>query len=554
VRCAAGRETAIMALRTAQVTILGGMLVAIACAGCTGIIGAEPAPGGDSDPGQNGAGSPSSPGSGPPSLSEPVDCSTPSVGTSPLLRVTRTQYAHAVRDLFDGQEISTTTLPEDEKLGTFYSNAAAPVAALDVEKYFDTAEAVASAAAGKLAQLTPCDRTALGDSACFETLSQAWGRRIFRRPLSAEELSDFEGIFAAHSGQGFDNGMRLVLTAMLASPHFLYRVELGGGTGGVTALLPLAGHELATRLAFFLWDSTPDEELLLAADNGQLASVDSLRTHAERLLTDARARDTVASFHRQWLGIDKLVSLQKDPDLFPSFDQELARSMQSDVDRFAWGVVFDGDGRLATLLSSAPAGMDPSQRAGLLTQPAFLAAHAHQDQTSPVARGLLIRTSLLCDPPPPPPPEVNASPPEPDPDSSTRERFLEHTESPSCAGCHTLLDPIGFTFEHYDAVGAYRTSDGGEPVDATGEISGTRDADGSYDGAIELAARLASSEQVRECVTRHWFEYALGRAPAEADTCSLVRGYDAFASADFDVRQLMVAIAVSDAFRLRKGP
>ncbi len=569
-----------MAITTVRAPYARGLVVALAllAAACTGVIGggAERSLPGGKTAGSPSAGAGNVPGSGPASLSDPVDCEAASVGAAPLLRITRSQYTHTVRDLFANQDLAASVLPDDEKLGAFYSNASAPLAALDVEKYFDAAAEVAASAVSKLAELSPCDRAALGDVACAENLTRDWGRRLFRRPLVDEELSEFAGVFQAHSADGFENAMRLILTAMLASPYFLYRVELGASsaTGSPS---PVGDYELASRLAFFLWDSTPDEELLDVADSHELSKPEVLQAQGERLLADPRARDMVANFHRQWLGLDKLSVIGKDPELFPDFDSELVRSMQNDTDRFAASVILDGDGRLATLLTAArgfpdsdlsriygvqsaaadgslETALSPSERAGLLTQPAFLAAHAHRDQTSPVSRGQAVRVNLLCAPPPAPPPNVDTTPPEPDPDSSTRERFSEHTADPSCAGCHALLDPIGFAFEHYDAIGAFRTLDGGEPVDATGEITGTRDADGTFDGAIELVGELAQSEQVRECLAKQWFEYAIGHAPGAADTCSLVESYEAFKSSDFDVRKLMLAITLSDAFRLRKDP
>ena len=196
--------------------------------------------------------------------------------------------------------------------------------------------------------------------------------------------------------------------------------------------------------------------------------------------------------------------------------------------------------------------LDPSQRAGLLTQAGMLAAHAHFNQSSPVHRGVIVRESFLCQPLPPPPEDVDDSPPDPDPNATTRERFGEHTENPACAGCHVLIDGIGFGFENYDAVGAYRTMEGTLPVDASGEVTQAEGIEGPFDGVIELAAKLASSPDVEACVAQQWFNYALGRVQSDNDVCSTDLLLTGFVESGGNVRELMLALVATDAFRLRR--
>ncbi len=505
------------------------------------------------------------------SLSDASACDERSVGRTPLLRLTQKQYVHAIFDLFSIERDSDDGLPEDEKFGTFRNNISAPVASLDVDKYFQVAEEVAVEVAARVESLIPCNRAALGDAACVDSFVRTFGQRVFRRPLDDVEVTELNAIYERHAAEGYQLGIQLVATALLASPHFLYRVELSD-QGFMT---PLSGYELASRLSFFLWDSAPDERLLEAAARGDLESEEGLSREMDRLLTDPRLRDMLETFHSQWLGIDSLQSKPKDAALFPTFDATLARSMQLDSARFAAHVFMEGDGRLESLLTAPLAfadgplsliyGIDASDetvatpldatlRGGLFLQPAFLAAHSHANQTSPVLRGMGIRLALLCSPPPPPPPDVNTVAPEPAPDASTRERFAAHTESPGCAGCHELLDPIGFGFEHYDAIGRYREFDGGLPVDATGAVAGGGDADGTFSGGVELMQRLAQSEQVQECVTKHWFQYGIGRGNAGEDHCSLFSAHQSFKASDFDLRELVRAIVLSDAFRFRRAP
>jgi hypothetical protein len=174
---------------------------------------------------------------------------------------------------------------------------------------------------------------------------------------------------------------------------------------------------------------------------------------------------------------------------------------------------------------------------------------ASAEETSPVLRGKFVREKLLCQRVPPPPPSVAIELPKFDPKLTKKERFAQHRTDPSCAGCHKRMDPIGFGFEHYDAIGAWRKVEGAFPVDAVGMISGTSDAAGPFDGAVALGARLAASQQVRRCIATQWFRSALGRLERDADAASLEAAYQAFARAGFDVRALIVAIAMSDAFR-----
>jgi hypothetical protein len=568
-----------------------GAMLWTACllaAGCSGSIGqAGERTGAASDapiPGQPTAAPPGSPGaagtsgSAPnagspapaaPGTPDPTACNTPDVGPAPMRRLTRGQYANAVRDLLQVDVEIERLLPEDERLSTFRSNVVAPVASLDVEQYAEVAELVAAEAVRDVDRLIACDRAALGDAACARQFIARIGRIAHRRPLAADEQAAYEALFTQYGAADFGAGIGVVLEAMLQSPALLYLAELPAAGAAGDPLAPVSQYELAARLALFLWNSVPDEMLLDAAEHNDLATAEQVAAQAQRMLGDARARDAIASFHLQWLGVDSLPDRSKDAALFPAYDAALAAAMLDETAAFASGVVLDGDGRLQTLLTStesfaseplrelyglAPGAtaLDPTERAGLLTQASFLATHAHANQSAPVLRGKAIRASLLCDAPPAPPPDVNTTPPDPAPDATTRERFAAHTQEARCAACHTYLDPVGFGFEHYDAIGRYRARDQDLPVDASGEILGTVDADGAFDGALELATRLSASDQVRSCVSRQWLQFALGRGVSRADSCSHAQAHAAFAGADHDLRELLVAITATDAFRLRK--
>ncbi len=506
----------------------------------------------------------------------PLDCSKINVSFAPLKRLTREQYDNSMRDLLGVDTRPSNAIAADEKLSAFYSNSVSPVTRLTVEQYSDAAEDVARAVvAEKLETITGCSG-ANQNTVCADQFIASFGERAFRRPLAVEEAARYHELFVAYEAGGFASAIRLVLQTMLQSPSFVYHLELTPAPSGA-AITPLGGYELASRLSFALWNTSPDRDLLAAAAAGTLDSEQGLKAQAERLLASDRSRDALASFHLQWLGLDGLLeNTVKDRVLFPNWNTELKTAMRDETVGFADFVIRRGDGKLTTLLSApftvasgnpellkiygatadpGPDGtiaLDPTQRAGLLTQAAFLATHAHSNQTSPVHRGLAVRKNLLCTPLPDPPANVDNTPPEPDPTATTRVRFEQHRVDPSCRGCHELLDPIGVGFEVYDALGSYRTMENNLPIDSAGELVAAGDASGPFNGAVELARRLAESAEVRDCVKKQWFRFSLGRSEGDQDACTLLSLSEQFAASDYDIKALLLALVTSDAFRYRK--
>jgi hypothetical protein len=500
----------------------------------------------------------------------PAPAAHPVVAASvPLRRLTNEEYNNTVRDLLGDTTRPADAFPPDEAVAGFENNTVSPVTQALVERYLDTAEALAARAVLRLDKLLPCP-TAPPPDACARQFIAAFGRRAYRRPLGDAERAELLALYADKARRsGPARAVQLVLTAILASPEFLYRLE---PADGATTARPLTGYELATRLAYFLWASTPDQALLDAAAAGQLQTPEDVERAARRLLTDPRAVDGIRSFHRQWLDLRVLDTESKDPVLYPAFTPELKAAMVEETLRFAAHAVLAGGDTVATLFTSpksyvnpplarlygvpAPAGdgfalvdLPPQQRAGLLTQASVMTVLAGAEEASPILRGKFVREKILCETIRPPPPDVDLRTPPFDPRQTKKERFARHRSDPSCAFCHDKMDPTGFGFEHYDAVGAWRAVDGAFPVDAGGRLSGTDDADGPFDGAVALAARLAKSPQVRRCVATQWFRAALGRGERPEDSASREAAYQAFARAGFDVRELIVAIARSDAFR-----
>jgi hypothetical protein len=286
------------------------------------------------------------------------------------------------------------------------------------------------------------------------------------------------------------------------------------------------------------------------------------------MLADPKGREGVVEFFNQYLDIEKLALTEKG-SAYPAYTAAVRTEMWNETARFVDFVVRQGDGKLETLLTSplampspglaplyhlAPGQafvpMDPLVRSGVLTHPSVLAVHAHSDQSSPVRRGAFIRDRVLCTPLPDPPPNVNANPPVATPNATTRQRFEQHRADPSCAACHSLIDPVGFAFESYDGMGVYRTQDGTQPIDTTGTLTGTKDIDGPFEDGIELTKRFATSPQVRDCMATQWLRYAVRRAETAADTCSQAQLASAFGQTG-DIKQLLRAVVQSDAFRYK---
>ena len=432
------------------VSIVAGLIVTPLLSGCEG---ARP---------------PSPPGPG---------CVHETTQPTPLRRLTRAEYDATLRDLLGDSSRPARAFPPDEESQGFDNFAETQsVSPLLAEGYLSAAEALAEAADPVV--LANCDPAVSGDLPCVDKLLSGFGRRAFRRSLSAGERERLTAVFtAARAGEDATDAMRAVITVLLQSPQFLYRFESA----------PLKNVELASRLSYFLWGSQPDDALLDAAEKPAFDAT----AHARRMLADPRARAVVQRFHLQWLGVAGLQTRTKDPQRFETFPS-LAALMREETARMAEWTVFDttGDARRLfdghTTFMNGPLaehygvpGVDGAEwvkidtdrtaRIGVLTQSSVLSAWSKYDQTSPVLRGKLVRERFLCQSPPPPPGNVIAMLGTPDA-GTTRERFAAHASVPQCSGCHQLMDPIGFGLEKYDAIGTYRPTENGVKVDTRGEV------------------------------------------------------------------------------------
>jgi len=554
------------------------MVLVLGIGGCVGSVGS---PDSKAEPGGAGAQAPGQGGSGQGSTGQGGGGQDPSTGPGtsmpehvPLRRLTRTQYNNTIRDLLGIEGDHAAVFGLDEREGGFDANSKAPVKELVLEKYREVAKDLASKAVATLDRIAPCASPASADAGCVDAFLATLGRRAYRRPLTSEESDRYKQLYqlAKDSGADYAGGIELLLSTMLQSPHFLYRPELGDESRAGAEGVPLTAYETASRLSYLFLNSMPDEVLFTAADGNELGSVAEIAAQAERLLAKPQARETIVSFHAQWLHVDELLTVEKNADIYPDFNDELRAAMKAEVDEFVDQVARQGDGKLETLLAAdfsyVPEalydlyGLDgngnmgrvdlPSgQRAGLFTLPAVMTRHSHADQTSLVGRGALVSDRLLCIEPPSPPDDVDAVIPKPDPNIPTRKRFEEHRADPQCAACHQLMDPLGIPFEIYDGIGKYRTIDGGEAVDATSALAGT-DNDGPVKDATELMKRLSQTSEVRRCMTQQWFRYVFGRMDTAGDGPAIDAALQAFGSSGHQIPDLLVALSTTNAFRFRR--
>lgn len=509
------------------------------------------------------------------------------VGPAPLRRLSNREYLNALADLFPDQHPTLPELPDDTPIAGF-ENAAETQQPSDlrIARYETIANLYAQAATADtdtVRALVGCSDWSLPDQAatCAAQLVTEVGARIFRRPLDGEERARFATRFAGWAAAiDFEGAVRLTLSAMLQSPQFLYRPEPAPATAAPGSVVPVEPYAMASRLSFLLWESIPDDALLRAAARDGLRTVEQIGGQAQRMLSDDRARRVFWDFHRQWLGLDRILEdehLVRTPEVDPLWTPASQSSAAEETRVFVENVLMDG-GTLPDLLRSRRAWVDgemariyglalppdptawsevslPStERAGLLTRASFLAGYSHRGGTSPPVRGNAIQLRLLCQPPLSPPPGANLSMPVGDPAAgpqTNRELFEARTSPAACQACHASLNGFGFGLESYSASGAHQSLDNGLPVDTRGQINGT-DVDGPFDGGIELSEALARSRVVHHCATERWIRFALGRAAVDTEGPQVEALATTFLESGGDVRQLLVGIVTAPTFRMRR--
>jgi hypothetical protein len=505
----------------------------------------------------------------------------PTAAPQLLRRLTHSQYNNTVRDLLGDFSRPADRFPPEDFVNGFKNQLRTQsVPPLLAEVYGTSAEKLALNAfrAGDVNKLVPCTPTSPGDARCRDQFVRRFGARAFRRPLTDDEVRRYSTLFAAQAEKTrqFLEGARIVVEAMLQSPKFLFHAESGPNGRD-------RDYEVASRLAYFLWDTMPDQRLTDAAARGELRTAEGIERVARGMLDQPQARQAVDEFFAQWLRFDRVLTGVKDRRRFPEFTPELAAMMVQETRMLLGNLVWQGgnfmdaftadytflNADLATLYGvPAPAGEFElvkfpagARRAGFLGQAAFLSSTAGPAETSPTARGIFIREQLLCQHVPNPPPGVNTEIPEPSAAKplATRQRMQVHMDSPLCSGCHRLMDPIGFGLENYDAVGRWRDAEviefnGGRsaadrvelPIDAGGEIAGLANA--AFTEPTQIGRILARSQGCQECIVKQVFRYAFGRLETAADRETVRRAFATFRESKFQFKELLVGMVRSPQF------
>jgi len=401
--------------------------------------------------------------------------------------------------------------------------------------------------------------------------------RAFRRPVNSAEVSNFTRFvrLASDRGDSFERGMQVALQAILVAPEFLFRIEQDADEKG-PGTHELDQFELASRLSYFLWSSTPDDELLKLAGQKRLADEGVIVQQIDRMLNDPRSQALVENFAGQWLGLRKLhtAEISPDTDLFPQWNNKLRRDIEQETLQFFGHIVRENrsvldlldarytfvNERLAKLYGLPDVEGDElrkvdlpdDRRGGVLRQASILTLTSYPERTSPVRRGEWVLTNLLGDEPPPPPPTVPGleETQEANPNASLREQLELHRSDPGCASCHRVMDAIGFGLENFDAIGRWREKDGKHPINATGTLPTGE----TFDTPADLIAILRSREEdFARCLSEKLLTYALGRGLEYYDRCAVDRIVTLMAADDFRFHTLVKAIATSRPFLLRTG-
>ena len=410
---------------------------------------------------------------------------------------------------------------------------------------------------------------------CGQRILGDFARRAYRRPVTQSEINALKDLvhLALDNGDSFEQAIQLAVQAMLVSPNFLFRIEDDPDSGEAASAHPVNEFELASRLSYFLWSSMPDERLMERATRLELRQPEVLEQEVIRMMADPRSQALVENFAGQWLELRNLALAAPDPDVFPSFGDDLRSAMRQETELFFETIMREDrsivdflDARF-TFLNERLArhygmegiegdyfrriNLDGRQRSGMLTQASVLMLSSYPTRTSPVLRGKWLLENILGEPPPPPPPGVPELEETKTASAVTLRQQLEiHRANPACAVCHEKMDALGFGLENYDAIGRWRTHEGALPLDTSGALPGGK----SFQGPAELKVLLRSQkDDFARCLTEKMLTYALGRGLERYDRPVVDRIARRLAEEDYRFSRLLLAIVSSDPFQMRRG-
>ncbi len=496
-------------------------------------------------------------------------------------RLTRSEYNATASDLLGDTSAPANGFPSEDSVLAEGSH----VSTLFFEKHLAAAESMIDATLSRELALgaQPENRVLICPSdtqgvACAQSIVLHFAEQAWRRKVTAEDLAPFLTVFESSQarGESVNQSTRWALVGVFLSPEFLFRIEFDPPGSMASVPRPLAPHELAARLSYFLTGSMPDATLRAQADAGTLVQPSVLEGEAIRLLGGPSAARFSRNFVRYWLALGALDAAAPNPDLFPQFTPGLRQAM-ADETSGVFGHVLETDGSAADLLDAnfsmlnqqlaehygltlpdpqlAPTELrlvplPEGPRRGLLGQASILTMTSTPSRTNPIRRGKWVLSSLLCSQPPPPPPNIPRLPADPVDTLTERQRFEMHRADPTCAGCHALMDPIGFGLENFDAVGKYRTAyAGGALIDPSGVFPDGR----TFQSVVELRALLRGDPRIASCVADSLFKYALERNPTTTDACLVQELTQSQGSSGGQLKQLISKLTQTIAFTERRG-
>lgn len=507
------------------------------------------------------------------------DCSsTKHPGRVTIHRLNKAEYNNTIRDLLGLDLNLAKDFPADD-VGNGFDNIGDVLTIPPVlfEKYLAAAETVAERAwADPEARSQIVRHQAESDAERLALVTQnlnEFCERAYRRPLSAEELQRLSGLslYALQQTSPLEEIYQTGVSAILANPNFLFRVEEDPTDDDEDGIRELNDFELASRLSYFLWSSLPDEELFQLAKRGELKQHEVLKSQALRMLGDPKARALVDNFAGQWLQLRDLPRLAPDPEKFPQYNRELQQAMRAETELFFASLMKENrsvleflkadysyvNERLAVHYGISGVQGDafqridlPPGRRGVITHASILMLTSNPTRTSPVKRGKWILDNILAEPPPPPPanvPELEAGG---ESLGSLREQMEQHRANESCAVCHRRMDALGFGLENFDAVGGWRDHDGRFAVDSSGAMPSGRE----FHGAAELMKILIDEKKTEfcRCLTKKMLTYALGRGLESYDRCAVNEIVASLEKNDYRFATLITEIVASDPFTMRE--
>ena len=511
-----------------------------------------------------------------------VDCNGPKdPGRVTIHRLNRAEYNNTIRDLLGIKFTPADDVgfpPDDVGYGFDNIGDVLSMSPILMEKYLAAAEKVVEKAFAD-----PQARKRIMDPVVPEKYKSerksvqvlgVFATRAWRRPITDDELKRLEALFdvAFRNGETIQGGVQLAIQAVLVSPHFLFRIEADPDPIKPNAVRTLNEWELATRLSYFLWSSMPDEELFKQAREGTLRQ--NLDAQVQRMLKDPKSKALVENFAGQWLQTRNLQTFTPDPKMFPTFNEKLRQAMLKETELYFETIVREDRSILEFIDSDytfvnetlakhydipdvkgnefRKVKLPDDRRGGVLTQASILAITSNPTRTSPVKRGKWILDNILGTPPPPPPPGVEElkEGEQQELKGSLRQRMEQHRANPSCATCHQRMDPLGFGFENFNAIGGWRTQDGTHEIDPSGELPTGQ----KFKGPAELRAILKErQDDFAKCLTDKMLTYALGRGTERYDRCTVEDVARTLKKNDYRFSILVLEIVKSDPFQKRRG-